>query len=173
MITKDNLYLIYLLQKNTLNFLIIMVFFFFQMSLNFLTIFSISQPYLMVICLFLLIRNSENPPSGITLILLGIIYDLITGTHLGVHSLFFLLIRLFSVFYENNFNISKKYGEWILFTIVYSKVLILVKLIFLLTIFKIPDLFSISFNLGCTLLFFPIIKFLYDLPKNVLRFFYG
>ena len=120
MITKDNLYLIYLLQRNTLNFLIIMVFFFFQMSLNFLTIFSISQPYLMVICLFLLIRNSENPPSGITLILLGIIYDLITGTHLGVHSLFFLLIRLFSVFYENNFNISKKYGEWILFTIVYN-----------------------------------------------------
>ena len=95
MITKDNLYLIYLLQKNTLNFLIIMVFFFFQMSLNFLTIFSISQPYLMVICLFLLIRNSENPPSGITLILLGIIYDLITGTHLGVHSLFFYLLDYF------------------------------------------------------------------------------
>ena len=141
MITKDNLYLIYLLQKNTLNFLIIMVFFFFQMSLNFLTIFSISQPYLMVICLFLLIRNSENAPTGITLILLVIIYDLITGTHLGVHSLFFLLIRLFVVFYENNFNISKKYGEWILFTLIYSKALIIVKLIFLLTIFKIPDLF--------------------------------
>ena len=171
MITKDNLHLINFLQKNILNFLIMMVFFFFQMSLNFLSIFSISQPYLMVICLFLLIRNSESPPSGISLILLGTIYDLITGTHIGIHSLFFLLIKLFVAFYENNFYISKNYGEWILFAIVYSKVLVLVKLIFLLIIFKIPDLFSISFNLGCTLLFFPIIKFLYDLPKNVLRFF--
>ena len=171
MISKENLYLIIFLQKNIINVSLILIFFFFQISLNFLSIFSISQPYLMVILLFLLIRNHKNCPSGITLIFLGIFYDLITGTHIGIHSLFFLLLKLFSIFYEKKFNISKLYGEWILFSIVYVMTLFSVKFIFLLTIFKVPDFYSISFNLGCTLLIFPIIKFLYDLPRNIIKFF--
>ena len=170
MILKKNFHLILHFQKNIINYCLILIFFFIQISLNFLTVFSISQPYLMAILIFLLINNSEESPSSITLILLGLFYDLITGTHLGVHSLFFFLIKNLSVFYESRFNISKKYGEWFLFSIVYVSTLLITKLIFLITIFKIPDIYSISFNIGSTLLLFPIINFLFYLPKFLLNF---
>ena len=168
----NNIHLIFL-QKKIIIFLLIIIFFFIQISLNFLSIFSISQPYLMIIFLFLLIQDPDNSPSGITLIFLGVIYDFITGTHLGVHSLFFFLIKFFTILFEDKLKISENYGNWIVFSIVYTNSLLIVKIIFCLTIFKIPDLYSVSFNLGCTLLFFPIIKFLFDLPKNLLRFLYG
>ncbi len=170
MILKNNFHLIINIQKNIINYCLILVCFFIQISLNFLSVFSISQPYLMVIFLFLLINNSEESPSGITLILLGLFYDLITGTHLGVHSLFFYLIKNLSIFFEWKYNISKNYGKWLLFSLVYISTLLITKFVFFITIFKIPDIFSISFNLGCTLLLFPIISFIFDLPKFLLNF---
>ena len=169
MILKNNFHLIFFIQKNIINYCLILVFFFTQISLNFLTFFSISQPYLVAIFLFLLINNSEKSPSSVTLIVLGLFYDLITGTHLGVHSLFFFLIKNLSIFYESRFNILRKYGEWFLFSFVYISTLLITKLIFLITIFKIPDISSISFNLGCTLLLFPIINFIFELPKFLLN----
>ena len=170
MILKNNFHLIFHFQKNIINFCLILIFFFIQISLNFLTVFSISQPYLIAILIFLLINNSEKSPSSITLILLGLFYDLITGTHLGVHSLFFFLIKNLSIFYEWKFYVSKNYGEWLLFSLVYVSTLLITKLIFLITIFKIPDIYSISFNIGSTLLLFPIIHFLFYLPKFLLNF---
>ena len=170
MILKNNFHLIINIQKNIINYCLILVFFFIQISLNFLSVFSISQPYLMVIFLFLLINNSEESPSGIALILLGLFYDLITGTHLGVHSLFFYLIKNLSIFFEWKYNISKNYGKWLLFSLVYISTLLITKFVFFITIFKIPDIYSISFNLGCTLLLFPIISFIFDLPKFLLNF---
>ena len=170
MILKNNFHLIFHFQKNIINYCLILVFFFIQISLNFLSVFSISQPYLMVIFLFLLINNSEESPSGIALILLGLFYDLITGTHLGVHSLFFYLIKNLSIFFEWKYNISKNYGKWLLFSLVYISTLLITKFVFFITIFKIPDIYSISFNLGCTLLLFPIISFIFDLPKFLLNF---
>ena len=170
MILKNNFHLIINIQKNIINYCLILVFFFIQISLNFLSVFSISQPYLMVIFLFLLINNSEESPSGLTLILLGLFYDLITGTHLGVHSLFFYLIKNLSIFFEWKYNISKNNGKWLLFSLVYIFTLLITKFVFFITIFKIPDIFSISFNLGCTLLLFPIISFIFDLPKFLLNF---
>ena len=170
MILKNNFHLIINIQKNIINYCLILVCFFIQISLNFLSVFSISQTYLMVIFLFLLINNSEESPSGLTLILLGLFYDLITGTHLGVHSLFFYLIKNLSIFFEWKYNISKNYGKWLLFSLVYISTLLITKFVFFITIFKIPDIFSISFNLGCTLLLFPIISFIFDLPKFLLNF---
>ena len=135
------------------------------MSLNFLTIFKISQPYLIVIVIFLLLRNSKISLSSILLVFFGAIFDIITGTNLGIHSLFFLLIKVFIEIYEIKFKISNKFGEWILFSLVYFSSLVITKFVFILLTLKIPDVFSILFNLGSTLLIFPIIQFLINLPK--------
>ena len=42
------------------------------------------------------------------------------------------------------------YGEWILFSIVYSFTLIITKAVFILINLKLPDFYAISFNLGFT-----------------------
>ena len=165
MLLKLNLNILFWLQKNIFNICIIFLFCFVQMSLNFLTIFKISQPYLVVIIIFLLLRNSKNKVSPMLLIFFGIIFDILTGTILGMHSFLFFLIKLFLDFFEIKFKISKNMGEWILFSLVYFSSLLVTKFIFVFVTFKSPDLFAIIFNLGSTLLIFPIAKFLVNLPK--------
>ena len=165
MLLKLNLNILFWLQKNIFNICIIFLFCFVQMSLNFLTIFKISQPYLVVIIIFLLLRNSKNKVSPMLLIFFGIIFDILTGTILGMHSFLFFLIKLFLDFFEIKFKISKNMGEWILFSLVYFSSLLVTKFIFVLVTFKSPDMFAIIFNLGSTLLIFPIAKFLVNLPK--------
>ena len=170
MITTNTLHNLSVIQKNLIQTTLLLSFCFVQISLNFLSFFFISQPYLMVIFLFLLIMRSDNQPSSLVLIFVGIFYDLITGTHLGIHSLFFILIKILIFYYEERFKISKFYGEWILFSVIYSLTLIITKIIFIIVNFKLPDLNAMSFNLGFTLLIFPLISFLIDLPKNFLKF---
>ena len=67
--------------------------------------------------------------------------------------------------------IFKKYGEWFLFSFSYIVSLFIVKIIFLVVNFKFPDIYAISFNVGTTLLFFPVILFLIDVPKIVFKVF--
>ena len=170
MITTNTLHNFSLVQKSLTQTALLLSFCFVQISLNFLSFFFISQPYLMIIFLYLLIRRSNNPPSFLILICMGMFYDLITGTHLGVHSFFFILIKMLIYFYEERLKLSKLYGEWILFSVVYLSSLFITKMIFIIVNFKLPDLNAISFNLGFTLLIFPLISFLIDLPKNFLNF---
>ena len=82
-----------------------------------------------------------------------------------MHSFLFFLIKLFLDIIEIKFKISKNMGEWILFSLVYFSSLLVTKFIFVLVTFKSPDIFAIIFNLGSTLLIFPIAKFLVNLPK--------
>ena len=171
MLLKLNLNILFWLQKNIFNICIIFLFCFVQMSLNFLTIFKISQPYLIVIIIFLLLRNSKNKVSAILLIFFGIIFDILTGTILGMHSFLFFLIKLFFFFldiFEIKFKISKKMGEWILFSLVYFSSLLVTKFVFVLVTFKSPDMFAIIFNLGSTLLIFPIAKVFSKFTKIIL-----
>ena len=170
MITTNTLHNISVIQKNLIQIALLLSFCFVQISLNFLSFFFISQPYLMIIFLYLLIRRSNNPPSFLILICMGMFYDLITGTHLGMHSFFFILIKMLIYFYEERLKLSKLYGEWILFSIVYSLTLIITKMTFIIVNFTLPDLNAMSFNLGFTLLIFPIISFLIDFPKYILSF---
>ena len=155
---------------NNLIFILIILFAcFIQISLNFLSFFVISQPYIIAIVLFLTLRRLNYEASSVLIILCGLLYDLITGGLIGVHSLFFLFLKFFTI----NFNISnkilKKYGEWFLFSFSYITSLLIVKFIFLVVNFKFPDIYAISFNIGTTLLFFPIILFLIDIPKLVFK----
>ena len=155
---------------NNLIFILIILFAcFMQISLNFLSFFVISQPYILAIVLFLTLRRLNYEASSVLIILCGLLYDLITGGLIGVHSLFFLFLKFFTINFNFSNKILKKYGEWFLFSFSYITSLLIVKFIFLVVNFKFPDIYAISFNIGTTLLFFPIILFLIDIPKLVFK----
>jgi len=103
--------------NNLIFSLIILVTCFVQISLNFLSFFVISQPYILAIVLFLSLRRLNYEPSSILIILYGLLYDLITGGLLGIHSLFFILLKLFTLNFNLSLKILKKYGQWFLFSI--------------------------------------------------------
>ena len=156
------------------NLIFTLIFFaasFLQISLNFLSFFVISQPYILAIFLFLTIRRVDYEISSILLILYGLMYDLITGGLIGIHSLFFLLLKLFTVDFNISNKILNKYGEWFLFSFSYIISLIIVKVMFVIINFKIPDIYSISFNIRTTLLLFPIILLLINVPKVFFKIF--
>ena len=144
---------------------------FLQISLNFLSFFVISQPYILAIVLFLTIRRVDYEVSSILIILYGLLYDLITGGLIGIHSLFFILLKLFTLNFNLSKKILKKYGEWFLFSLSYIFSLLIVKIMFLIMNFKFPDIYAISFNIGTTLLLFPVISLLINLPKAFLKIF--
>ena len=157
--------------NNLIFILIILVASFLQISLNFLSFFVISQPYILAIVLFLTIRRVDYEVSSILIILYGLLYDLITGGLIGIHSLFFLFLKLFTLNSSISNKVLKKYGEWFLFSLSYIISLFIVKSMFVIINFKLPDIYAISFNLGTTLLIFPIFLFLIDLPKLFLNVF--
>ena len=78
---------------------------------------------------------------------------------------FFLFLKLFTLNLSISNKILKKYGEWFLFSFSYIISLLIVKIMFVVINFKIPDIYSISFNIGTTLLLFPVILFLINVPK--------
>ena len=157
--------------NNIIFTLIILVACFLQISLNFLSFFVISQPYILAIILFLTIRKSNYEVSSILIILCGLLYDCIIGGLIGIHSLFFLLLKFFTINQNFSKKVLKKYGEWFLFSFSYIISLSIVKVIFLLVNFKYPDFYSISFNIGTTLLLFPVILFLFDILRLFFKVF--
>ena len=155
--------------NNIIFSLIILFACFLQISLNFLSFFVISQPYILAIVLFLTIRRLNYEASSILIILSGLLYDLITGGLIGIHSLFFLLLKFFTINFNFSNKVLKKYGEWFLFSFSYIISLLIVKVVFLVVNFKFPDIYAISFNIGTTLLFFPMILFFIDIPKAIFK----
>ena len=105
------------------------------------------------------------------IILCGLLYDLIIGGLIGVHSLFFLILKFLTVNFNFSDKVLKKYGEWFLFSFSYIMSLLIMKVIFVIVNFKFPDIYAISFNVGTTLLLFPVILFLIDVPKIVFKVF--
>ena len=155
--------------NNLIFTLIILVACFIQISLNFLSVFVISQPYILAIVFFLTIKRVKFETSSVWVIIYGLLYDLITGSLIGVHSLFLLLLKFFSIDLNFSDKVLKKYGEWFLFSFSYIISLIIVKVMFVIINLKFPDIYAISFNIGTTLLFFPVILFLIDIPKKIFK----
>ncbi len=153
--------------NNLIFTLIILVACFLQISLNFLSIFVISQPYILAIVFFLTIKRVNFESSGVLVIIYGLLYDLITGGLIGVHSLLLLLLKFFSIDFNFGDMVLKKYGEWFLFSFSYIISLIIVKVIFVIINLKFPDIYAISFNIGTTLLLFPVILFFINIPKKI------
>ena len=131
----------------------------------------ISQPYIIAIILFITLRKFNHESLGFMIILCGLLYDLIIGGLIGIHSLLFILIKFFTINFNNSKKILKKYGEWFLFSFSYIIGLLIMKVIFVIVTFKFPDINAIFFNIGTTLLLFPAILFLIDAPKVVYRVF--
>ena len=159
--------------NNLIFMVIILIACFLQISLNFLSFFVISQPYILAIVLFLTIRRLNYEASSILIILCGLLYDLLIGGLIGVHSLFFLILKFFTVNFNFSNKILKKYGDWFLFSFSYIVSLLIIKIIFVIINFKFPDIYAISFNIGTTLLLFPIFLFLIDIPKLFMKAFIG
>ena len=162
-----------LIFNNLIFMLIILIACFLQISLNFLSFFVISQPYILAIVLFLTLRRLNYEASSILIILCGLLYDLIIGGLIGVHSLFFLILKFFTVNFNFSNKILKKYGDWFLFSFSYIVSLLIIKIVFVIINFKFPDIYAISFNIGTTLLLFPIFLFVIDIPKLVMKAFIG
>ncbi len=158
------------IQKNILFFVIIIASCLVQISLNFLSFFKISQPYLIAIIIFLMIKNFKSIPSYTLIIISGLFYDFISGSLLGIHSLFFSMIKISTLNSKLSLYIEKNYGEWFLFCFVYIISLIFTKLVFIIVNLKIPDVYAISYNIGTTLLLFPIIVTLINLPKLIYKY---
>lgn len=159
------------LLNNLIFTIVIIISCFIQISLNFLSFFVISQPYILAIVLFIIIRRLNHEVSSILIILFGLLYDLIIGGLIGIHSLFFLFLKFFTINFKFSDKIQKKYGEWFLFSFSYIGSLLIVKIIFLFVNFKFPDFYAISFNIGTTLLLFPVILLLINIPKLVFKVF--
>jgi len=157
--------------NNLIFTLIILTASFLQISLNFLSFFVISQPYILAIALFLTIRRVDYEVSSILIILYGLLYDLITGGLIGIHSLLFLFLKFFTLNLSISNKILNKYGEWFLFSFSYIISLLIMKVIFVIVSFKFPDIYAVSFNIGTTLLLFPVILCLIDVPKIVFKVF--
>ena len=130
--------------NNLIFTLIILTASFLQISLNFLSFFVISQPYVVAIILFLTLRRIDYELSSFLIILYGLLYDLITGGLIGVHSLFFLFLKLFTLNLNISNKILKKYGEWFLFSFSYIMSLLIMKVIFVIINFKIYKANNIS-----------------------------
>ena len=162
-----------LIFNNLIFMLIILIACFLQISLNFLSFFVISQPYILAIVLFLTLRRLNYEASSILIILCGLLYDLIIGGLIGIHSLFFLILKFFTVDFNFSNKILKKYGDWFLFSFSYIVSLLIIKIVFVIINFKFPDIYAISFNIGTTLLLFPIFLFVIDIPKLVMKAFIG
>ena len=139
-----------LIFNNLIFMLIILIACFLQISLNFLSFFVISQPYILAIVLFLTLRRLNYEASSILIILCGLLYDLIIGGLIGVHSLFFLILKFFTVNFNFSNKILKKYGDWFLFSFSYIVSLLIIKIVFVIINFKLPDIYAISFNIGTT-----------------------
>ncbi len=172
MVSQNYQNLFLLIQRRIIEIFAFLAFFFIQISLSFLSIFSISQPYVMVIFIYIFIKKFKFDVSIFNLFFLGLGYDLMTGTNIGVHSLFFILTKVFIEVLENQFQFTKKYGDWMLFCLVYILSFTITKFIFSLSLFLVPDINAISFNIGFTLIIYPIIKFTLDIPKILIEFFY-
>ncbi len=97
-------------------------------------------------------------PSYFILFLVGFINDIIIGSNLGTTSIFLLLIKFFSegaLFDNINKNDQQ---DWISFTVIFLASFCIVFFINIILNSSFPDLSPVFYNVGTTLIFFPIIN---------------
>ena len=153
-----NFYYFYKFSKSILFFVFLFCILNLQTSLSYFSIFEISTPNLVSIVIYLCIVRFNINPSNIILFLIGFFHDIVIGNNLGTTSIFLLLFRYFiyRIILEK---INKKnQEEWIYFTIIFIFSFIIVFLLNLIISFSLPELSPIFFQVGITLILFPIIN---------------
>ena len=103
------------------------------------------------------------------LLLTGFFHDIMIGNNFGITSIFLLLFKYFT----NSLIIEKvnkdNQEEWIYFTIIFILSFSIIFLINSIISFSVPELTSIFFHVGITLIFYPLINISINLFSFVSR----
>ena len=142
-----------------------------ESSFGFFLIFDHSTPSFLSIAIYLCLRKFSIHISSFLLFTLGILYDVLLGSNIGISSMFFLLIKYFTQYLKLSFIENNANDDWIYFTFVYlSSFFISFSLNIILNL-TIPDFSPVLFHLGSTLIIFPfivtIINFIYFITKFI------
>ena len=157
--------------KNLLYFIFLFSIINFEVSLNLFSIFDHSPPSLISIIIFISIRKYSINYSNLILFILGLIYDIVIGGHLGSNTVLFLLIKHLTHHIQIRFSINNYNNDWFYFTCVF---IISFFIIFFINIFlnlNIPDFSPVLFHIGVTLIFFPLILIFLNLINFITNFF--
>ena len=142
-----------------------------EISFGFFLIFDNSFPSLLSIAIYLCLRKFSIHVSSFSLFTLGLLYDVLLGSNVGIHSMFFLLIKYFTQYLNLRFIENHSQDDWIYFTCVFISSFIIIFVLNMILNLTIPDFSPILFHLGVTLIIFPFlvlsINFIHFLTKLI------
>ena len=166
--------LFYIFNKFSNNMIYFIMLFFLiniEISLGLISIFDNSTPSLLSIAIYLCLRKFSLHLSSFTLFTLGMIYDVILGSNIGISSMFFLLIKYFTLYLNLSFIKKHSNDDWIYFTCVFISSFIITFILNMISNLTIPDFSPILFHVGVTLIMFPFIlmsiNFMYFITKLI------
>ena len=142
-----------------------------EISFGFFSIFDNSTPSLLSIAIYLCLRKFSIHLSSFSLFTLGLLYDVLLGSNIGISSMFFLLIKYFIEHLKLSFIDNDSNDDWIYFTFIFISSFIITFLINIIVNLTIPDLSPVLFHLGATLIIFPFlvlsINFIFFITKLI------
>ena len=142
-----------------------------EISFGFFLIFDNSTPSLLSIAIYLCLRKFSIHLSSFSLFTLGLLYDVLLGSNIGISSIFFLLIKYFTEHLKLSFIDNNSNDDWIYFTFVFISSFVITFLLNIIVNLTIPDFSPVLFHLGATLIIFPFlvfsINFIYHINKLI------
>ena len=130
-----------------------------EISFGFFLIFDNSTPSLLSIAIYLCLRKFSIHLSSFSLFTLGLLYDVLLGSNIGISSMFFLLIKYFTEHLKLSFIENDSNDDWINFTCVFISSFVITFLLNIIVNLTIPDFSPVLFHLGVTLIIFPVLVF--------------
>jgi rod shape-determining protein MreD len=142
-----------------------------EISFGFFLMFDHSTPSLLSIAIYLCLRKFSIHLSSFSLFILGLLYDVLLGSNIGISSMFFLLIKYFTEYLKLSFIDNNSNDDWISFTFVFISSFVITFLLNIIVNLTIPDFSPVLFHLGATLIIFPFlvfsINFIYYINKLI------
>ena len=142
-----------------------------EISFGFFLIFENSTPSLLSIAIYLCLRKFSIHLSSFSLFTLGLLYDVLLGSNIGISSMFFLLIKYFTEHLKLNFIDNDYNDDWIYFTFIFISSFVITFLLNIIVNLTIPDFSPVLFHIGATLIIFPFlvlsINFIYFITKLI------
>ena len=167
-------FILYFFNKFSNNILCFFLLFFLiniEISFGSFLIFDNSKPSLLSIAIYLSLRKFSIHISSFSLFTLGLLYDVLLGSNIGISSMFFLLIKYFTEHLKLSFIDNDSNNDWIYFTFIFISSFVITFLLNIIVNLTIPDLSPVLFHLGATLIIFPFlvlsINFIYFITKLI------
>ena len=151
------LYIFNTFSKSILCFTMLFILINIETSLGFFSIFDYSTPSLLSIAIYLCLRKFSIHLSNFTLFTLGILYDVLLGSNIGINSMFFLLIKYFTKHLNLSFIQNDSNDDWIYFTFIFFNSFLITFVLNVILNLTIPDFSPVLFHIGVTLIIFPFI----------------